>query len=119
MTRPDRAHYVIDVLTDYVTATDKSTGEAFTLPVFQVWVDPAYRDSWRTDEMRAWMLRMAERHHCATIIRYSPTEAVTVFPPPLNAERTWQEVRGQVVARDENEAAVINDFGKEPGHAVR
>src|SRR5215471_3194906 len=43
--RPDRAHYVIDVMPDFITLTDNETGEKHTIEVIQVWVDPDYRDA--------------------------------------------------------------------------
>jgi hypothetical protein len=38
--RPDRAHYVIDLMPDYVTHIDNKTGEQRNIQVVQIWVDP-------------------------------------------------------------------------------
>jgi hypothetical protein len=36
--RPDRAGYVIDIMPDFITATDNETGERFRVEVVQIWV---------------------------------------------------------------------------------
>ncbi len=46
------------------------------------------------------MLKMAQQFRLATIVRWSSTDAMTVFPPPLDAGGEWHEMRGNVVARD-------------------
>src|SRR3954469_1149511 len=38
--RPDRAHYVIDMLPDFVEMQDNATGTQMKIPVLQIWCDP-------------------------------------------------------------------------------
>lgn len=112
MPRPDRCHYVIDIKDDYVEAVDKETGARQRFGVVQVWVDPAFRDAHRDPPLRAYMRRMAERHGCATIVRYSSREAFTIWPPPLCPDGQWHEVAGEVVTRDAADAQVMADLGE-------
>lgn len=95
MSRPDRSHYVLDPTWDYVTLVPTEGGEPTKVPVAQVWVDPRHRDAYKAPELRAYMLRVAEKHGAATIVRWSSTEALTIFPPCLNAENKWHEIKGR------------------------
>jgi hypothetical protein len=99
MPRPDRCHYVIDIETDYVEAIDNASGERRKIGVIQVWVDPAFPLAHRSPDLRAYMLRMAEQHGYATIIRYNSKDAFVVFPPPLATDHQWHEESGQIVGR--------------------
>jgi len=102
MPRPDRCHYVIDITSDYVELmADEATGETRRVDVITVWCDPAYRNAYKAPELRAFMLRMAQQYHLATIVRWSNVDAITVFPPPFDKGGEWHEVTGNVVNRDE------------------
>jgi hypothetical protein len=46
------------------------------------------------------MLKMAQEYHLATIVRWSSIDAVTIFPPPLDRDGQWHEIRGNMVQRD-------------------
>ena len=45
--RPDRVHYVLDVIPDYITLNDPDDPVAThrDIPVIQVWVDPAFPEA--------------------------------------------------------------------------
>jgi len=104
MPRPDRAHYVIDIVPDHIDLmADESTGETRRVNVVTVWCDPAYRDAWRAPELRAFMLRMAEQWQLATTVRWNSSDALVVFPPPFDKAGQWHEVRGVGVRRDEDQ----------------
>jgi hypothetical protein len=75
--RPDRVHYVIDIMPDLVQATNNETGEVSEEPVIQVWIDPAYPDAWRDPAL----LDYAERQRQPLLIRYGPERAVFAAPP--------------------------------------
>jgi hypothetical protein len=107
MKRPDRSHYVVDINPDYVEAVDNATGQRTKIGVIQVWVDPHYRDAYRAPELRRYMLHIAERYRMATIVRYSSTEAFTVFPPPLASDGQWHEEGGTVLARTPDEREIL------------
>jgi len=112
MPRPDRCHYVIDLTWDFVTLQPPDGGQPFNIPVAQVWIDPAFRSAYRAPELRAFMLRTAEKHGAGTICRFSRTDAITVFPPPVNAEREWIEMTGSLDPRNDKERAEALALGE-------
>lgn len=84
--RPDRCHYVIDIMPDYIVAQE---GDAeVTLPAIQIWVDPKYPDAHRDPALRAWLLR---RQGWVGIARFSGEDAVILIPPYMMASREWSE----------------------------
>lgn len=90
--RPDRCHYVIDSLPDFVTAVDNTTGKHTRVPVIQVWVDPDYPDAHRDPKLRAFLARAAEQPpHPLAMIRLSPSRAFTLWPPFLSQTGEWHE----------------------------
>jgi hypothetical protein len=110
MPRPDRAHYVIDVVEDYIEMVQED-GSRQKVGALQVWVDPAYRDAYKAAELRAYMLRMATERRMVTIIRYSSRIAIAIFPPPLTADGEWHEVTdGKVVTRDDDDRQIMEDL---------
>ena len=110
MPRPDRCHYVIDVIDDYIEMVHDD-GKRERLGVIQVWVDPGFRDAYKAPELREYMLRMATEHRMATIIRYSSREALTIFPPPLCTDGQWHERRdGTIVDRTAEDRQVMEDL---------
>lgn len=119
MPRPDRSHYVIDLEYDTITKVSNDGSSPSTQAiVLQVWVDPAFPDAYRAPELRAYMLRMAERYGVATIVRYSSRKAITVVPPPLVREGEWLEITDHtIVARTPEEKAILNNWQVEVGYA--
>lgn len=109
MPRPDRCHYVIDQEADTVRLAPHDGSPPTHARVFQVWVDPDHRQAYRAPELRDWMQRMAVRFAVPTIVRFSPTDAITVFPPAITADGQWHELDGQILARDELERKVLDD----------
>jgi hypothetical protein len=87
--RPDRAHYVIDIVMDKITLNNDS-GEATILPVVQVWVDPDFPKAHKDPSLRDWL----ERVNLAAIIRYNSKDAMILFPPKLNTDGVWIEFTG-------------------------
>src|SRR4051794_9187127 len=57
VSRPDRTHYVIDIMPDYVTV--ESEGRTGRLTVIQIWCDPDYPDAHRDPDLRAWLDELA------------------------------------------------------------
>lgn len=72
LSRPDRSHYVIDVMPDYITTVDNATGERRDHPVVQVWCDPKHRDAHRDPALREWL---GDR---LALIRYSTNDAILI-----------------------------------------
>lgn len=84
--RPDRAHYVIDVMPDYVVAHDKS-GETINFAVVQIWIDPGYRDAHRDPALRRWL----DETEQMALVRFSSSEAMLLVPPSRTHDCRWVE----------------------------
>lgn len=92
--RPDRSHYVIDMMPDFVRVDlTGGTKADTTIGVVQIWLDPNYPDAYRDPALRAFMLRRAEREGMAALVRLSNSEAFFVAAPPLSADGKWFEHR--------------------------
>lgn len=92
--RPDRAHYVIDLMPDYVTAQEPGR-EATRIQAVQVWVDPAYPNAHRDLALRSWLEKQGENGIVA-IIRYNSKDGFTLVPPALTGTGEWMEIESQV-----------------------
>ena len=90
--RPDRAHYVIDVMPDFITVNHDDTGEKQNIQVAQVWIDPKHPDAHRDPGLRRWMFRRAQEG-IATIVRYNAKDAIVIFAPPFDAGGEWHEIK--------------------------
>ena len=93
--RPDRVHYVIDTMPDYITTTDNANPEAEPIKfvVAQVWVDPAYPDAHRDPALRAWL----EKGRTIAVIRYDGKNGFILCPPSRNEEGEWLERQSQAL----------------------
>jgi hypothetical protein len=80
--RPDRVHYVIDIMPDYVTIEDEK------VEVVQIWVDPDYPHAHRDPALRAFLERRA-KDGIIGLIRWSQTRAAVLIPPSLTADGKW------------------------------
>jgi len=98
LSRPDRSHYVIDVMPDFVTALNNATGAMQQVQVLQVWIDPAYPLAHRDPALRAYLLRQGERG-IAAIMRYGSDKAFVLFPPNMATDGQWHEQGGEMVER--------------------
>ena len=94
--RPDRAHYVIDIMPDFVTVRDNATGAMRPVEVVQIWCDPAFRDAWREPHLLAFLERRG-REGIAALVRFgSKSDAIGVFPPSMSDDGKWHEVHNGV-----------------------
>jgi hypothetical protein len=91
LSRPDRSHYVIDVMPDFVTLTHNDTGETQHVEVVQIWIDPKHPEVHREPALRRYMVRRAEQG-IAAIVRFDAHKALIVFAPPLSSDRKWHEI---------------------------
>lgn len=91
LSRPDRSHYVVDIMPDFIGAQDDETGEVKEVPVVQVWCDPGFPDAHEDPPLRAWL----DRHEAVALIRYSDHDAFVLFPPSRMANRQWLERRSK------------------------
>ena len=78
--RPDRSHYVIDIMPDFCRAVHNTDpAQSYALEVIQVWVDPKYRDAHRDPMFRRYLDRQGK---CA-LIRYGSREGFLLAPPSV------------------------------------
>jgi hypothetical protein len=96
LARPDRSHYVIDLMPDFVTLQSEQ-GEHH-VQVVQIWCDPKHPHAHRDPKLRAWMLRRA-KDGIATLVRYGARDAITIFPPPMVEDNEWHEFDGRASDR--------------------
>lgn len=94
LSRPDRAHYVIDIMPDRITLQENATGITHEIFVVQVWIDPNHPEVVHDKHLRAYMLRRAQQDGMATLIRFDSARSLTVFPPPLSSDGEWHEKAG-------------------------
>lgn len=98
LSRPDRAHYVIDILPDVITI--EVEGNFSDFEVVQVWADPSYPDAWRTDKA---FIDYVERRGAAnilTMIRFDSDRAIVIFPKSITTDKVWHEVESKLPAPD-------------------
>jgi hypothetical protein len=83
--RPDRAHYVIDMMDDFVTKTNTETGEKVEdIGVLQVWVEPGY-DVRNDPALRSFI----ERERTCALLRHADKGGVFMAPPSISADGRW------------------------------
>ena len=88
--RPDRAGYVIDVMPDLITVVGED-GERTNVEVIQIWVDPKRPDAWRDNALFDYLERRGSEGKAA-LIRFNSSDAVTLLPPSMSADRRWHEI---------------------------
>jgi hypothetical protein len=99
--RPDRCHYVVDLMPDFVTMTndDDPSAPPVNIEVIQVWVDPKHRDAHRDPRLRAYLERRGKEGKIA-LIRFNESDAFTLWPPSLTGDRQWLEKHGRSLRRE-------------------
>jgi hypothetical protein len=90
LSRPDRSHYVLDLVPDFLTLSDDATGEKQHVEVVQIWVDPKFPDAHRDPALRAYLERRA-KENVVGLVRWDNEQAMAIFPPELSADRQWHE----------------------------
>lgn len=90
--RPDRSHYVVDIIPDFVTMKPHDGSPATNLPVLQVWCDPAFPDAHRAASFRAWL----DGQRICALIRYSSRDAFLLAPPSVSGDG-WHEQHSSTV----------------------
>jgi hypothetical protein len=98
--RPDRAHYVVDIMPDYITVVPHDGGPSMNVPVLQVWIDPRYPDAHRDPRLRAFIEEVA----MPALIRLNSKDGFVIAPPNVNADRVWYEGGGVSLGREHTAA---------------
>lgn len=109
--RPDRSHYVVDIMPDFVTLRDDASGEVSKIQVVQIWVDPKHRDAHRDPVLRAYLERRAEENIIG-LIRWSETEGIALFPPLLSSDHQWHEMSSNGVTAGHSPQEIVEAIGQ-------
>lgn len=109
--RPDRGHYVIDIMPDFITITPDGEPPQ-NIQVAQVWIDPKHPEAHRDPALRRWMFRRAQAG-VATIVRFNAKEAFVIFPPPFDINGQWHEIGTGRVGRDHTLTEIVQALGGE------
>ncbi len=99
MPRPDRCHYVIDMMAGELVLQPPGAKEPMKVAAVLVYLDPAFPDAHRASELRAYLLRMAERRGVPAFVRMNGRDVLAIIPPPLTPDGTWLEIRASHQAR--------------------
>lgn len=91
--RPDRCHYVIDILPDIARATPDDGGEPWEFLQMQVWVDPAYPEAADDPTLRAWIEHIAATRNMPALIRFGSRAGYTLAPPSMTGGE-WKKIGG-------------------------
>jgi len=112
LSRPDRVHYVIDIMPDYITASDNATGESRTVECIQVWIDPNYPDAHRDPALRAYLQEQAALHGTVALIRYDNRRGFVLIPPPMNTQNAWLEHAAVMGDKEHSASQILEATGK-------
>lgn len=103
LSRPDRSHYVIDIMPEFLRVVTEDGAEC-PLEAVQIWVDPRFPDAHRDPALRRWLEEKARRE-VVGLLRFSSSEGMVLLAPPLTSSGEWIETPGQCEA--EHSAAEI------------
>jgi hypothetical protein len=95
LSRPDRSHYVLDILPDFITMEDNATGTKKNMTVVQVWIDPRYPEAHRDSALREWVARRAQ-DGIGTLVRTGSRDAFLLLAPPFCEDGQWHEIRTNI-----------------------
>jgi Fe-S-cluster containining protein len=101
LSRPDRSHYVIDILPDYVTSVNNETGERKNWSVLQIWISAAHPHAHRDPHLRAFL----EKHRLMALIRVGSTDGFLLVPPAASSTGDWIEQTSYIDPEREHTAA--------------
>lgn len=110
LSRPDRSHYVIDVIPDYITVQQED-GSGTDIPVLQIWCDPNYPDAHRDPHLRDYIERCGIKHGMAALIRYGSADGFVIFPPSLASDGEWHEQDSNLRREETKLADTLAKFG--------
>jgi hypothetical protein len=116
MRRPDRAHYAIDIMPDFITA-DRGTGPQNYL-VIQIWAD-SLRPEFHLDTKLIAYLGEQWEHGILGIVRLDARRALAIIPPGFAGQEqgNWAVVSGTSTSQHTPEEIVnaMQDMAISPG----
>jgi hypothetical protein len=108
LSRPDRAHYVIDMLPDFIVLQDGD--KEMRVAVVQIWIDPDYPDAINDPGLRAYMERRGREDAMLSMVRLNARDAITVFPPSLSPDGQWHA---------KGDGVIVPQWATWPGQTMR
>jgi hypothetical protein len=91
--RPDRSHYVIDMMPDFIQIDQHDNQEKISIQVLQIWVDPDYPDAHRDPALRAYLERQADdKNPKLALIRFNERDGLVLIPPSWSHDKQWHEI---------------------------
>jgi hypothetical protein len=106
LSRPDRSHYVLDIMPDFVTLRNDETGDLQHIQVVQIWVDPRYPDAHRDPALRAYLERRGQ-DNVAGLVRWDNQLGMAIFPPAMSSNGQWNEKRSDLRTAEHTTAEVV------------
>jgi hypothetical protein len=100
LARPDRSHYVIDIVPDSIIAQDGD--RMFEIQTVQIWCDPNFPDAHQDPRLRQYLLRRGEEGIVGQV-RYNEYDAIIIIPPNMNLEKQWIIKDGKMESTDMRE----------------
>lgn len=109
LSRPDRSHFVIDMVPDTIKQKFED-GTERELGCVQIWADPAFPEVHHGAEMRRYMAHMAKEYGLLTLVRWNSRDAIAIFPPSVCADGEWHEIAGNVTAHNQWERMLVDNW---------
>lgn len=119
MRRPDRVHYVLDPIPDYITVVNNATGAEQIVPCIQIWVDPRFPHAHRDPALRAYLERRAADGWVG-MVRLGAADGFVLVPPSMAEDGQWHEAPSQSTHRSHTVAETIasiaggRDYARHP-----
>jgi hypothetical protein len=105
--RPDRAHYVLDMMPDFVTLKPHDGSAPRHLPVIQVWIDPAFPKAHEAASFRAWL----DSQRTCALIRFNASDGFVLAPPSVTGDG-WQQQGGEMRDKTHTLHEVVRALGR-------
>lgn len=112
LSRPDRSHYVIDVMPDFITIQRDADGSRQNIQVVQIWCDPKHPNAHRDPALRAYLSRRAKEGTIGLVRYGTAREALTLIPPEMASDGVWHELDSNVVNVQQEKEHSIHDMMK-------
>ena len=107
--RPDRTHYVIDCMPDYVRLVDDDTGKTFEIPVWQIWLEAGWPNAHRDPALRTFLDAQYKSNGMAALVRDpGNNDALFLMPPSGSNDGEWHEMRSNFRPEMQHTQADIN-----------
>lgn len=92
--RPDRTHYVIDCMPDFIEVQYHYENKTRKIPCIQIWIDPKYPKAYEDPALLAFLKRRGENGYIG-VIRLNGRDAFVLWPPAMTTDGRWQISTGE------------------------